>query len=419
MRRPNNQFLKKHRTFFGVIWLISLFLLAFSYAMFEGGFVSWFVFYSFLPVLINSVLILCYPLNDFKVGRILKKHELYGGETLEVTIELTRRLPFPLFYLIVEDHLPASLVLEGKKDKPQPSKGLFSIGFTRFSSFTYRIEDMPRGAHRFLSIELKTGDFFGFIQKKRLVPVEDSILVYPKIVTLNDWFPEDLALGGSHRSKKHFERDLTSISSIRDYKAGDRLSWIDWKATARVNHLVTKEFETQLNRDVIVVFDEFGKRSSETRSDFEMSVMLAASLVDRSIKVGASVGFISIGKKSAFFELTQSGSVKWQIFRHLANVEQNGIGEASYPLIKYLQKLPHQATILYITTQMNKKDLQLFNDISTRGLSVEFYYVDHQPKQEEVSKLLERLDLPNVQPFLINSPEFNQQLKAGGRRATS
>ncbi len=418
MTRSLYRFFKHYQTLFGTIWLGLLFLLAFSYAMFQGGFVSWFVFYSFLPVLINSLLVLFYPLRDLKITRSVNKRELFGGETLEVSIEIQRRLPFPLLYLVVEDHLPAGLDRLEKKGKKKPSKGLFSLGFNRTSSFTYNIKEMPRGEHTFIAVELKTGDFFGFIQKKRVVPLETRIAVYPKIQLIDSWAPQDLAYGGNHRSKKHFEHDLTSISSIRDYMPGDRLSWIDWKSTARSNHIVTKEFDYPMNRDVVVVFDLFGEARSENQKNFETGLSLAASLVDRTISLGASVGFISIGRSSTFFELMQQSTIKWQILNHLVKVNPNGVGEASHSLIQYLQKLSHQATILYVTTQINKKDIRLFNEIMTRGLTIEFFFVHDGPVEPETLQLLGQLDVKGIQTRMIRSPELNQELKAGGTRAT-
>lgn len=46
--------------------LVSIFLLAiilFCYSMFQGGFVSWFLFYAYVPILLYVLLVLAYPLT--------------------------------------------------------------------------------------------------------------------------------------------------------------------------------------------------------------------------------------------------------------------------------------------------------------------------------------------------------------------
>ncbi|WEG12408.1 DUF58 domain-containing protein [Pullulanibacillus sp. KACC 23026] len=404
---------------FGAMGQILLFIIAFSYAMFQGGFVSWFVFYSYLPVFLNAMLVLFYPLRDIKMNRVIHKGELFGGESLTLTIEISRKLAFPLFYLVVQDQLPKRLLQKEPHRKKEKTKGLFSLGFKRRVSFTYQLSDMPRGDYRFTEIELRTGDFFGFIQKKRTVSLDNSVVVYPRVQTLDEWKPVELAFGGSHRSKKQFEQDLTSFSSIRDYLPGDRLSWLDWKATARANRLVTKQFDYPMNRDMIVVLDCFGVAQAENRGNFERSVSLAASLLDRITRFGASVGFIAIGNQSAFFEMSNQARAKWQILNYLVGVEPNGEGTSSFTLSKYLQRLPHHASIVYVTTQSNEKDSQLLYDIASRGMPVELFFVNDALLESQRKALLARLNTQSIITHQIKDNQFNQDLKVGGSRATS
>ena len=72
------------------IFLALLFLITFSYAMFQGGFVSWFLFYSFLPFAIYSLLLLFYPLTGMKMTRSISHTELTDGQELTVTIHVER-----------------------------------------------------------------------------------------------------------------------------------------------------------------------------------------------------------------------------------------------------------------------------------------------------------------------------------------
>jgi uncharacterized protein (DUF58 family) len=415
-----NRSIKRHQTLLGVLLLFLLFLLAFSYAMFQGGFVSWFVFYSFLPVLMYSFLVLFYPLGDFKINRVIKKRELFSGETLHVTIEFQRRFPFPLFYLLVEDQLPNHNEPNDSRQISAKSKGLFSLGFNRKTTFSYKVEDMPRGEFHFVAIELSTGDLFGFIKKRRIIVLPETVIVYPKVQPLTKWTPGDQAFGGTHRSKKHFEHDLTSLSSIREYVPGDRLSWMDWKATARVNHLVTKQFEYPLNRDIVVVHDRFVDQKEEGRKAFETSASLAASLVERAIGLGASVGFISVGKESSFFQSNNQMAHKWVIFDHLARINPEGEGEAIYALTRYLQQLPHHATFVYVTTHLSHKVLNLFNEIRTRGLNIEIFYVGEETREDrKTASLLGSLEAQGITSYLVKDGDFNTQLKAGGHRAVN
>lgn len=51
----------------------------FSYAMFQGGFVSWFLFYAFLPFVLYAGLLALYPLRSFQASRQMDKTQLHAG----------------------------------------------------------------------------------------------------------------------------------------------------------------------------------------------------------------------------------------------------------------------------------------------------------------------------------------------------
>jgi len=89
--------------------LFTLNMITFSYAMFQGGFVSWFLFYSFLPFSLYALCLALYPLADFTVERKLQKRNYHANEALNMKVTLKRNFFFPLFFIIVEDCLPETL----------------------------------------------------------------------------------------------------------------------------------------------------------------------------------------------------------------------------------------------------------------------------------------------------------------------
>ena len=85
--------MKKKFTFIRQVGtVLALIGVLFSYAMFQGGFVSWFLFYSFLPFGLCALAIAAYPLHRIQVTRTIASSSYYAGDTLTVTISL--HLPF-------------------------------------------------------------------------------------------------------------------------------------------------------------------------------------------------------------------------------------------------------------------------------------------------------------------------------------
>ena len=52
-------------------------------------------------------------------------------------------------------------------------------------------------------------------------------------------------------------------TGVRDYQAGDRVTWIHWKSFARTQNLMTKEFEDRQSEDILVLLD--GRESESIR----------------------------------------------------------------------------------------------------------------------------------------------------------
>src|SRR5690625_1931142 len=95
-----NRFVRLIGSFF---FIITLFILLYAYAMFQGGFVSWFLFFSFLPIGFYQIILMLYPLQRWEIKRTLSHHTLRAGDSIKVSIKMKRKIPFPLFYCIVEE----------------------------------------------------------------------------------------------------------------------------------------------------------------------------------------------------------------------------------------------------------------------------------------------------------------------------
>ena len=71
---------------------------AYVFAKFQGGFVSWFIFYTLIPFVTYSVLLYLYPLRDLTVERYIEKRHVSRNGQVSIRVVLKRNLPFPLLY---------------------------------------------------------------------------------------------------------------------------------------------------------------------------------------------------------------------------------------------------------------------------------------------------------------------------------
>jgi uncharacterized protein (DUF58 family) len=417
-----NNFWERFKTPIGFSGIIILLLITFSFAMFQGGFVSWFLFYSVLPVVLYSILMAFYPIHWLKIDRVISKDKLMAGEEITVTITLTRRSNFPLFYLVVEDLIPESLKREARYDgnahQVQSRILLFPL-FRKRLKYSYTINPAPRGLFKFDEIMVRTGDIFGFVLKSTTVSIQDRIFVYPQYQEIERWETGKMLQTGMKKVGKRSFTDYTSTVSVRDYAAGDKMSWLHWKASARSNKLLTKVFEQQRNDDFVVVLDHCSKSYGTNDWLFERGVSLAASLVHYSISKGGSIGYHPFKGKE--IQMNIGVEQEWRIFHELAKVKAD-VEETFEERLKQEYMIGHMEgkTALIISPRLTEYTVKTLELLSARQqTNVIFFHLtlDQRLNGQELT-FINRIRQFGIPTTPIIGSDFNESLKAGGMYAS-
>lgn len=293
------------------VFIVGLFFSVYIFAMFQGGKVSWTIFYMLTPFLLYSIALFAYPLNKIKAERIIRTKTIESGGKLAVTVKLTRTAPFPLLYTVAIDKWTDPAIVNSAKNR---TKQIFLFGFKKSMEFSYEVDKLPRGEHIVEGVEMEVSDFFGWIQKRAFLALKETILVYPnttpiKYVPINSQYDR-----GSLVSPFSLVKDTTMATGVRDYQAGDRVTWIHWKSFARTQNLMTKEFEDRQSEDIIVMLD--GRESTL----FEEKVELAASIVEEAANHQATIAFASTGTEAVAFPFIHSADQLHDVFVHLAKI---------------------------------------------------------------------------------------------------
>ncbi|KEP26982.1 DUF58 domain-containing protein [Bacillus zhangzhouensis] len=272
-----------------VMMLIILTAAAFCYAMFQGGFVSLFLFYAFLPYALYALMFALVPLRA-TAKRTLQHTRLKAGDMLSVDLEIKRTNPFPYVYVIIEDDPPDTFHLQEQIEMKQ----MLFPWFRKMWRFSYQLNDIARGEHHLTAVRIKTGDMFGFVEKEVIIPLEKKLLVYPKMLDLPVESADSVNENGGKAVHSWLNEPTNVTTGVREYQQGDRFAWVDWKTTARRGQLMTKEFEQNQTKD-LVVFADFTDEVV-----FETVVSIAASVLQTAVKKGVPAGLVPLGDQHAF-----------------------------------------------------------------------------------------------------------------------
>jgi uncharacterized protein (DUF58 family) len=391
-----------------VILLVFLIVVLFSYAMFQGGFVSWFLFYSFLPFVLYSLSIAFYPIHAFDVQRQFNQEQFHVGEKLVAILKIRARFFFPIMYLVIEDKLPKSL---RKCQQTKPSKIFLSPLFKTDFSYEYILEHIPRGEHRFSTVRIKITDFFGLIEKETTFQVKNSILVYPRYVEMGYRKVEQRFEQGVAASHIQLRRDTTMAVGIREYQPGDRFSWINWKASARKNELMTKEFEERQSEDIVI----FLNRTPSLL--FEEMVTFTASLVRTMIKQGVQTGLVSVGRDRIIFPARNGEAHLQELFYHLAKVQCDSEWSFARIIHKEIAYWNAAFSFCYITASIDKELAASLGNLAMKNFSGIVFMI--KDKATNISKeeivAMEQIERKGIIVKMIEERNFANALIEGGK----
>ncbi len=195
--------------------------------------------------------------------------------------------------LAVEIHVPGYAA-----DQPD-RRGAYTVSLTKALTGDKRVLGKLPGARRGIypikAAYLRSGYPMNLLSRKVRIACPDAITVYPEPLETG------LTHGGSIVDEIFGQGTTThgdlAPSSLRDFRDGDSMRTVSWKASARRRKFVVKEFEGSGGNGVEVVFDR--RTDSET---LEHCLSVLAALAIHAIESKEPLAVHSQGLRGTFGE---------------------------------------------------------------------------------------------------------------------
>jgi uncharacterized protein (DUF58 family) len=153
---------------------------------------------------------------------------------------------------------------------------------------------------------------FGLVARTLRYEMTDQITVAPSLAGVRRfrWLAvhERLAAAGIRDARRRGEG--RSFARLRDYVAGDDPRHIDWKATARRGHPITREFTIEQSQTVYLLIDA-GRSMTQLSGAyprFEYALSSALVLADVAVQAGDRVGLMAFDDQLRAFVPAQRGA---------------------------------------------------------------------------------------------------------------
>ncbi|HZH43184.1 MAG TPA: DUF58 domain-containing protein [Lysobacter sp.] len=163
----------------------------------------------------------------------------------------------------------------------------------------YTLRAPQRGDFRFDGVQLRLHSPWRLWRQSRVLGPPQTVRVFPNFAPLAKFamFSAEQAsrLVGAHLKRRRGEG--TDFHQMREYRIGDSLRQIDWKATARARRLISREYQDERNQQLVLLLDTGRRMMARDGEQAHFDHALDAALVVAylALRQGDAVGLLASG----------------------------------------------------------------------------------------------------------------------------
>lgn len=375
--------------------------------------------------------------DQIAVERSVSSNEIEIGDRISVGLKIANLSKQPIPWVLIEDSILKSLLYSPHRSLELVGSNikLYELGAGQSGLLAYDLKAIRRGYFRIGPTLLETGDLLGLNRQHRVVSSADYVLVLPKLIPIQGIeLTSRRALGDLRISDRSME-DPSQMAGVREYRMGDPLNRVHWKATARTGQLHTRVFEPTCMQGAMILMDLNRNSNPEEQEPVrtDLAVTAAASIAQGYYLLNQPCGFICNGidmaERYSFQEqtgdYTDRTSIRNTVQKELKNdrlrpiiVEHgNGVetfsqihrtlarvgrsdGLSFFELVQEVRsKLPRNLTVIAILQKVSEESAIALEMLKRQGYSVVVilnHAADHEGVEMAARLVSQRLSVHSL-----------------------
>jgi uncharacterized protein (DUF58 family) len=326
--------------------ILHLTVLAGAVGIVSLGFGWWVPAVALLPLsglLVLALVEVLLPLPVSGARQIELGEQLLAGDETQVRIQVDK--VFAPYNLYLDDGVPEGLQVDQETRRP------FAAVSGLRAETSYKVTARRRGDHEFGSALLRRTSVLGLFDRYAEVPIPTKITVLPpsaRDMRIRVRPRPPTRQGLPTRSMRRGPGD--EFFALRYYLPGDSLGDVNWKASARMNRIITNEFLPDEPPRYVVYVDTRASGAEAGQEDvFERSLKLASILSEALLDARAHVGIVLLSFHSLFL-VPGAGANQVRRLRQMIIDARPGYEASLHQLVTAgVSHLPARADAILIT----------------------------------------------------------------------
>jgi uncharacterized protein (DUF58 family) len=245
--------------------------------------------------LMIGILIVTYAINwvvprRLTISRTLPENGVVG-EPLAISYEVNNEKRFwPALSVTIAEMDGVEAFIK------QPHAYMLHVAPKNSATVPAEFTPKRRGLHHLDRFQISTSFPFGFIKRALDRSRSDTLLVYPPIGTVNSKLLTLLQSAERSGSSMRPRRGgMDEFYGLKEYRAGENPRYIYWRRSAHTGTLVSKEMTHVSPPRLLLLVDTCVGTvpDAQRRADVERVIAMTASVIDKSMAMGLSLGMIA------------------------------------------------------------------------------------------------------------------------------
>ncbi|MEN9555895.1 MAG: hypothetical protein RLZZ232_2181, partial [Planctomycetota bacterium] len=263
------------------------------------------------------------------------------------TMQVRNRSSFPLALTIHDDAGPYCVV----GGLPQTLR----LGAGEESEVHYTVTPSRRGASEMPEVHLRFPTRLGLWTRQQVRPLKTPLRIYPDVraVYRYELLARRNRLGEMGVRIMRMPGQGREFERLREYRHGDEIRRVDWKATSRHRQLISREFNVERNQSLVIMVDcgRFMRNEAGGVSFLDLALNSAIMLSHIALGQGDNVSMLAFSEKIERYVRPVRGKPGIQQILRSAYDLQTSTAVSDYSLaFEYLTRVQRKRALVVLIT---------------------------------------------------------------------
>ncbi len=228
-------------------------------------------------------------------------------------------------------------------------------------SLEYQVRPGERGDAHFGQCQCLCLSPFGMWRRNMLAGHAETVRVYPDFAAITRY---ELLATDNQASQLGIRRrprrgQGLEFMQLRDYREGDSLRQIDWKATIRRDKLISREYQDERDQQLLFMLDCGHQMRTRdgllSHFDHSLNALLLLSYI--ALKQGDSVGLLSFGGSERWLPPVKGNKAVNQILNQVYDLQPGSQAADFYSAAQQVLKRQRKRSLVVLITKVYQENI--------------------------------------------------------------